>query len=136
MNPLEMEYCVFVEHNQKERESFVFYLQYTGNEKELNLLYRLVSKADNGNLVGDVAYFEMADPAIRISQAAVDEHKRIILGTYSQTIQVVNGKLRFGFREDEISDLDGYDIARVLDRMFFHCQIKEYFKSPENKPTN
>ena len=130
-----MEYCVFVEHNQKERESFIFYLQYTGNEKELELLYRLVTKANNGDLVGDVAYFEMADPSIRISQAAVDEHKRIILGTYSQTFQIVNGKLTFRFLEDEISDMDGYDTARVLDRMFYHCRIKDCFESPGNKPT-
>lgn len=130
-----MEYCIFVEHNQKERESFIFYLQYTGNEKELELLYNLVTKANNGDLAGDVAYFEMADPSIRISQAAVDEHKKIILGTYSQTFQVVNGILRFRFSEDEISDLDGYDIARVLDREFYHCRIKDCFESPENKPT-
>jgi len=127
-----MEYCVFVEHNQKERESFIFYLQYTGNEKELELLYRLVTKADNGDLVGDVAYFEMADPSIRISQAAVNEHKRIVLGTYSQTFQIVNGTLRFRFREDEIAHLDGYDIARVLDREFFHCRIKDCFEPSQN----
>ncbi len=124
-----MEYCVFVEHNQKERESYIFYLQYTGNEKELELLYKLVTKADNGNLVGDVAYFEMADPSLRISQAAVDEHMKLkSFGSYCKTFQVANGTFQFPWDDTEVDELDEYDTARALDRRFFHGCIRSCFK--------
>jgi hypothetical protein len=122
-----MEYCVLIEHNQEEHESYIFYLQWNGNEEALQTLYGLVEEADVYSLLGDTNSFEMHDPRVRISQSAVDEHMNIGRCTF-RTFQAVNGIFTLPFSDDEIGDMDAYDIERMLKQVFFRSHIKDYFK--------
>ena len=55
-----MNFIIFKENNTKENESFIFFLQYDGNEEQLNKLNNIISKTDFDNLHGgDYSSFEI-----------------------------------------------------------------------------
>ena len=130
-----MEYITFIEHNRKERESFIFFLQYTGNEEMLTKLHTFVESADSSYMDGDYSKFEM-NIQNKLSESAVNEMITVQYGSYSRMFQKVNGKFSYWF-PDEMEDedetiikikMDPEEKANKLDGCFFGCLIKGYFK--------
>jgi hypothetical protein len=120
-----MQYIVFAEKNYKENETFVFYLQYTGNEKKLEKFAKFLKKANYNFMDGDYSTFSMQISA-QISQQSVNEHLRINLGSYDRMFQVCKGI--FTFDLDTLENLSDIEIANTLDELFYLCRICHYFK--------
>lgn len=126
-----MQYVLFVEKNFKENETFLFYLQYTGNEKKIEKLSQALSKANYEFLRGDYSEFCMSTSAL-ISEQSVHEHLCVHLGSYCSMFQVCKG--HFTFDVDSLLLLSDTGIAKALDENFFSCGISHFFNtlSPEN----
>ena len=54
-----MQFVTLQEYNQKEHESFVFFLQYTGNEKAIDDLAYFIKNANTDDLYGDYSKFQI-----------------------------------------------------------------------------
>ena len=134
-----MEFIVFIEHNHKENETFVIYLQYTNNEESLKKLEEFINTADYSFLEGgDYSDFEI-DMSVKFSEDMVDQHCKLSFGTYSHMFQKVSGKfvfpfevnkLIFPFDTNETSQrvLNSYEKAKLLDQYFYHCCIRGCYK--------
>jgi hypothetical protein len=121
-----MQYVVFAEKNHKEHETFIFYLQYTGNEKKIDKFAKLVERANFDFMDGDYSEF-LIQTSVKISEQSVIEHLRINLGSYARMFSVCKGHFDFNF--DSLEDLSDTDLACALDNNFFACRIKDFFKS-------
>jgi hypothetical protein len=81
-----MDYITFIENNHKDHEVFICYLQYTGNEEELDKLNTILSKSDFSKMCGDYSNFSM-DINTRISEEAVNQHIKLRYGYYARMFQ-------------------------------------------------
>ena len=115
-----MEYIAFIEDNNKERETFVAYLQYTGNEVELAKLYECVNRAKNRYVYGDLTLSTFEMSMTRITEDAVNQHCNLPFGKYGPMFYKVNG--RFTCRV-EVSDRIAYDLYE----MFSSLRIESCF---------
>ena len=120
-----MEYISFQENNKKENESFIYFLQYTGNEDAINKLEYYVKSADTPDLYGDFSTFEI-DTSVKLKQTSVDDISRINLGYYGPTFTVCKGK--FNFDDSLFKNLDKSNIGLKLDELYYACRICDYFK--------
>jgi hypothetical protein len=117
-----MEFIPIVENNHKEREMYVFYCQWTGNEEELEKLIRVIEKADC-QLHGDYSDFQTS--RTRISESAVDEHVKLTeFGSYTHMFQKCVGT----FVCPDFSDMDPYDLGNALDERFYHGRLRNLFR--------
>lgn len=117
-------YVIFMENNHKESEQFYFYLQYNGNEDELNKLNDLICNANPYRLFGDYSTFGI-DITNFISENAANEHLSISLTNYSQTFTKCNGIFKIPTYSDGMSS---FEIASWLDEKFYACGIVNCFK--------
>jgi hypothetical protein len=115
-----MEYITFIEKNHKENETFIFYLQYTGNEEELQKLSNLIEEADFSSFRGDYSDFTM-DVEHRISEDAVDQHCKLGYVGYTYMFQKANGKFEYPFDDEPITN-------DILHDAFFGAKITYYFE--------
>lgn len=120
-----MQYIVFVENNFKENEPFIFYLQYTGNERKLQKFAEIVDRAYYRDMEGDYSEFSI-NISSPVSEQSVLEHLRINLGTYNRMFNICKGNFMFDF--DAFENLTDTQVATALDEMFYHCRVKDYFK--------
>jgi hypothetical protein len=131
-----MEYITFIEHNHKENEMFVFYLQYTGNEEALEKFTQFVKKAEY-DMDGDYSDFQI-NLDVKFSQDAVDQHCKLDYGSYSHMFQKVNGKFECPFEgvEDDSDDenngedyeINPIDLGYRFDELFYGTRIVDYFR--------
>ena len=119
-----MKYITFQENNFKENESFIFFLQYNDNEENLRLLNDYINFADFSSLYGDYSTFEM-DLDTLLDKNAVDNICKVNLGSFSRRFQVCEGKFDFPY-EDFVNE-DECETARILDDLFYSCQVRDYF---------
>ena len=117
-----MEYITFIEHNHKENESFIMFLQWTGNEEMLTKLRDFIVSADPSNLCGDYSEFEM-DINNKVSESTANEMIKLDYGSYSNMYQKVNGT----FLYSALDEMDAEKKASQLDEDFFHCKIRYCF---------
>jgi len=82
-----MNFITFKEKNNKENETFIFFLQYDGNEEQLNKLNNIISKTDFSDLYEDCSRFEI-DIKTMISEASVNEIIKINLGCFSHLLNI------------------------------------------------
>ena len=123
-----MEYISFIEHSYKENETFIFFLQYTGNEESLTKLSKLISSANYTYMSGDYSNFDM-DIIVKLSESTVNELIQLPFGYFSRMFQKVNGKLSYDFLEEKFdNEMIPEEIAETLDEYFGNCHIKYYFK--------
>lgn len=114
-----MEYVKFTEHSLKESQTYLFYLQYTGNETALNKLKDVIAATHRCILGGDTSCFEL-NIENRVSSNSVNLHC-----AFDENIEKVDGRFEFEFNlEGKSYD----DIAIDLDDMFYHGHIVNYFK--------
>jgi len=117
-----MEYITFIERNHKENESFIMFLQWTGNEEMLTKLRDYIVSADPSNMCGDYSEFEM-DIKNKVSESTVNEMIKLDYGSYSNMFQKASGK----FVYSALDEMDSEEKAHQLDEHFYHCKIRYYF---------
>ena len=111
-----MEYITFVENNSNhnsnhnETKVFVTYLQYTGNESELQKLEDYMN--------GGCSNFQMI-LSIKFSEYEVNHMCSLSYGN-----KKVNGLFKFPLEDDASNE----NIAQKLDTLFYGCKISNYFK--------
>jgi hypothetical protein len=127
-----LEFVPFIEKNTKENETFVFYLQWTGNEEQLTLLNKAIEKACYDDIYGDYSMVTM-DIDIKIPESAVDIHKRIgSFNGYHKMFTKCVGKFRCPFDIETIDSTDECEMATLLDSFFFCCRIQKMFSGYRN----
>lgn len=115
-------FAVIIEFNHKERETFVHYCQWKGNENEMKKLIKAIDMADTSEIGGDVSTFTAAKGLV--PEGAVDAHVLLTeLGNYAKMFQRHTGK----FTCPDLTD-DPVDIAYHLDKFFYACRLGDYFK--------
>ena len=114
-----MEYVKFTEHNLKESQTYVFYLQYTGNEDALKKLNDAITATHRYILGGDTSWFEL-DTTKRVPLNSVNLHC-----AFDTSIERVDGRFEFDLG---IEGKSYEDIAVDLDDLFYHGRIVNYFK--------
>ena len=119
-----MKYITFQENNFKENESFIFFLQYDENEENLKLLNDYINFADFSSLYGDYSTFEI-DLNTFLDENTVKNICKVNLGSYAKRFQICQGK--FDFPYENFVNEDECDTARILDDLFYACQIRDYF---------
>jgi hypothetical protein len=119
-----MKFITFKENNHKENETFIFFLQYYGNENELNRLNDIISKTDFSDLYGDYSTYEI-DIKNGISEESVDELIKVNIGNFSSLFQKCKGKFKFPFHLFE--ELNETEMASKLDELLFACSIRDFF---------
>ena len=127
-----MEFITFIEHNHKELERFIFYLQWTGNEEPLTWLHKTVNRSCSG-MEGDYSDFEM-DIDVKFTEEMVDQHCKLNYGSYSRMFQKVVGHCMMwkGWRRD-VEKMTEEEVANWLDRKFFGCCIGGLFETSTEK---
>jgi len=107
-----MEYITFIERNHKEGEVFLSYLQYTGNEDELQKLEKFMSG-------GDCSDFQI-NLDVRFRVDVVDQMCKLPYGWYSRMFEKVSGKFKF-----PLDDTEG-DTALRMEELFGCNNISRY----------
>lgn len=120
-----MKFIIFKEDNKKEHETFIFFLQYDGNEHMINTLRDIIYSTDFSEMEGDYSSFEI-NTQNKISEQSVEELCSIQLGSYSHLFTECRGE--FNFPYDAFEFLSDTEKARKLDELFYACRIKDYFK--------
>ena len=107
-----MEYITFVENKSSHNEAkvIVTYLQYTGNESELQKLEDYMN--------GGCSNFQMV-LSIKFSEYEVNH-----MCTLSYGNKKVNGTFKFPLEHNASNE----NIAQKLDQAFYGCKISNYFK--------
>ena len=102
-------------------------MQYTGNEKTIDLFANFISKADYDNLEGgDYVKFEI-DTKNLVSENTVDEMINCKFGSYSNMFSKLTGKMVDSFNILPVEDMEGYEIATLLNDEFFGNRITKLF---------
>ena len=124
-----MEFITFKENNQKENESFIFFLQYTNNEEALENLSYYIEKADPSDLTGDFSSFEI-DIENKISENSACELEKVNIGTFGPLFTVCRGL--FTFNKEMFDEVEESEWALKLDSLYYACRITDHFKIIKN----
>ena len=119
-----MKFVTLQEYNQKEHETFIFFLQYTGNEEAINNLSYFIKNADTDDLYGDYSKFQI-DNTTLLSQSTVDELNNVNIGTFGPLFTVCKGRVIFNKRE--FDNLNSSELGFKLDELYYACRISDYF---------
>jgi len=129
----DLEFVAFIETNTKERETFIFYLQWTGNEEQLALLADALENANYDEMEGDFAFFTM-DIGVKIPESAADVHTKIkTFNGYHEMFTKCTGKFISPITREQIGSIDEYEMAKLLDDTFFSTRIERMFSDYRNK---
>lgn len=123
-----MEFVTFIEKNTKENETFVYYLQWTGNEEILTRLDRLINGASYETFYGDHSIVGL-DISVKIPESSVDIHCEIneTINLYHNLFTKCVGKCTLTITDEEI-EKNKYEKADILDCMFYPCKITTMFE--------
>jgi len=111
-----MEYITVLEFNKKEKETFLFYLQWTGNEEALTRFYNKM-KGITYMMSGDCSTFEM-DISVKLTAEMVNGHCRLPYGYFMAMFNVYSGT--FQEPDEEITE-------EWLNDNFTHGGIENFF---------
>jgi hypothetical protein len=115
-----MEYITILEFNTKERETFIHYVQWTGNEEALTRFYNKMEKRKfTYELRGDSSTFEM-DISVKFTEEMVDRHCLLPYGSFMEMFNKYKGT--FQEPDEEIT-------YEWLDDNFTHGGIQNFFKT-------
>lgn len=120
-----MQFVTLQEYNQKEHESFIFFLQYTGNEEAINNLSYFIKNAKTDDLLyGDCSKFQI-DNTTLLSQTTVDELNNVIMENFGPLFTVCKG--RFIFNKSNFDNISNSEWGQKLDELYYACRISDYF---------
>jgi hypothetical protein len=124
---VDKKFVLLHEFNTKELESFIYFMQYTGNEKTIASFAKFISKADYDNMDGgEYVKFEI-DTKNLVSENTADEMIKCNFGSYSYMFSKLTGKMEDPFNGDSAEDMEGHEIATVLNDEFFGNRITKLF---------
>ena len=109
---VDMKFVVLHEFNTK-KQSFIYFMQYTGNEETIASFADLISKADYDNLGGDYVQFEI-DSENLVSENTADEMIKCNFDMFSK----LTGKMELPFTKKEVEDMEVHEIATRLNKEF------------------
>lgn len=112
-------YVTFIEQNEDEKECFIIYIKYNGNEEALAKLDKVIERADDLQFSLDLEHF--------ISESSVKEHLELKYGGYNHMFTVANGKLELPLWMDEYEEMSQTEIILHLDNDFYKTHIHEFF---------
>lgn len=120
---------MFVEKNTKENETFIYYLQWTGNEDALTRLEKLVEGASYDDLYGGDYSQVSLDTSIKIPQQVVDIQCNVheTINMYHPLFTKCVGTFTCPISDKELEENE-HERARILDEMFYPCKIVHMFK--------
>jgi len=128
------EFVVFIEFNPNEQETFIYYLQWTGNEEKLTLLHQILDKADFSEWTGGKPAFSI-DINYKLSEEVVDAHTRVLsINHYYKMFTKCTGEFKWKL-ENLIMTLeleDEYQMGGDMFDQFCCCRIKEMFSDYRN----
>ena len=116
-----MEYITFIERNHKEGEVFLAYLQYTGNEDELQNLEKFMRSSKTDLRGGHYSEFQI-NLDVRFSVDVVDQMCKLPYGEYARMFEKVSGNFKF-----PLEDTEG-DTALRMDELFGGNNISKYIE--------
>lgn len=122
-----MEFITFVERNNKECEVFLSYLQYTGNEAELQRLEKFMRASKTDLRGGDYSDFQI-NLDVRFSADVVNQMCKLPYGEYASMFEKVAGKFKFPPLEDTEDDN-----AIRMDELFGGKRISMYTQVDLNR---
>jgi hypothetical protein len=118
-------FIVFVEQNLKEKESYVFYLQYSQNEYDIYTFANYINKVsydDKINSLVDSRFF--IDFTHLLWEETVDEQMEVKIKG-EKYFTKCEGKFNMDFTEfDKLSE---EELAVLFDDMFYGGKISNYF---------
>ena len=119
---------MFVEKNTKKNETFIYYLQWTGNEDALTRLEKLIDGASYDEFYGDYSQVSL-DTSIKIPQQLVDIQCNIreTINIYHRLFTKCVGTFTCPISETHLEE-DECERARILDELFYPCKIMHMFK--------
>ena len=122
-------YVAFIENKRKDHLIHIYYLQYNGNEEELNKFYSYVHQAAEAGyeLYGDLSSFDMILDTL-IPEEAVDLHTRLNTNEYVK-FSKLDGNFECPITEDDIDGTNSDDLAMILDERLYRGQIRGYFNT-------
>jgi hypothetical protein len=123
-----LEFVVFYENYTKRPETFIFYLQWTGNEEQLTKLSRFTSKASYADW-GPEESKVWIDIATKIPESAVDVHCKVgSMNDYHEMFSKCTGKFTCPFDEEDLLELDECELGHLMNETFHACRIQKFFK--------
>ena len=141
MSSTENKFVAFVENSNKEKSSYICFLQYNGNEEELNKLYAYIKAQENCEGCGDMSEFSM-DIDTLFSEQTVDENLKLKGMNHTYFYKCI-GKFQCPLTEkivdddnDEDNDEDDddddeikiEDVYQLVEETFYACRIIYMFK--------
>jgi hypothetical protein len=127
---VDMKFILLHEFNTKENESFIYFMQYTGNEETIASFSEFISKADYDAMGGDYVKFEI-DTENLVSKNTAVEMEKCNFGMFS----ILDGTMVDPFHGDSVKDMEGDEIARRLNDEFYGYgnTITKLFVKPGQK---
>lgn len=123
--PRDIRYAVLAETCLKENETFLWYLQYTDNEQEMEKLKGYLDVVRENQAVGDddyygdISYYNL-DITNTVSQNTAKEMTKVSLSGYMNP-QMLSGKfkgLEIDYEKPSAKDLDGVFYMSQKERLF------------------
>jgi hypothetical protein len=125
-----LQFVSFFEKNSKANETFVFFLQWTGNEDSLKLLSKACKKAYYDDVSSDDYSKVSIDINNLLSESVVDSICRVKcdLNDCNHLFNKCVGEFHSPFTPEEIELNDEYKLGQLLDEAFYRCKIKGMFR--------
>jgi hypothetical protein len=125
---VDMKFMLLHVYNAKDRESYIYFMPYNKDNKEtIDSFAMFISKADYTELEGgDHVKFEI-DRKNLVSENTADEMIACNFGMFSKP----TGKMVNPFHGDSVEDMEGYEIATLLNDEFFGNGITKLFVEQE-----
>ena len=126
------EFVVFFEYNSKEEETFIYYLQWTGNEDALTLLEKATEKANSTQDSYKIIY--SLDTSVKLPEHVVDIHCRVINpnNSYHKMFTKCTGSFEPSVTQKVLDELHEHQLGEYLDEFYCGCRIEKQFSDYRN----
>lgn len=126
---IEREFVFCMEQNHKEKENFIYYLQWNGNEEQLSILNDAINRSSI-EATGDCVTFMMTLD-IKIPEFVVDHNLLLnpyMPNGYANAFTKCTGQMKLPFTREDFDHFDEYEMMSFLDETFFSYHIPKLFK--------
>lgn len=116
-------------HDTKDNTSNYYYLQYTGNEAEMDIFWEAIKNSAYSDRCGDFAWAEEYDSLI--SESAVNEHSRMFRKCTGVFISPITREaIDECYAKSETADNahSSYMLTELIDEALWHKSPARYFK--------
>ena len=117
------------EKNTKEHETFIYYIQWNGNEDSLKLLEKVLNHANYDDIYGGDIVMLRLSTKVHFTEDAVNQHCAVVndLNDYHSMFSKYNGKFVCPFNDDDALE-DPFIIAEKIQYIFYSCNIHKMFE--------